>query len=172
MKATVVPAQVTTVEDRIMGNLGFSQLMLLIVPIFVGAGLFAMLPPFMVGSLYKYILISIVTTLCCILAIRIKGKIVALWLVVILRYNLRPKFYLFNKNTTAFREQHDAKQDELEEKKPEVRLERSISIPRLEIHETAKVYAAIDNPASKLRFETTKKGGLHVRLTEVEEQSI
>lgn len=171
MKATVVPAQVTTIEDRIMGNLGFSQLMLLIVPIFIGAGLFAILPPFMGGSLYKYIVIGIMTALCCILAIRIKGKIVALWLVVILRYNLRPKLYLFNKNTAAFREHYTAKQDEPEEQKAEVRLKRSISVPRLEFHETAKVYATIDNPASKLRFETTKKGGLHVRLTEIEEQS-
>lgn len=171
MKATVVPAQVTTIEDRIMGNLGFSQLMLLIVPIFIGAGLFAILPPFMGGSLYKYIVIGIVTTLCCILAIRIKGKIVALWLVVILRYNLRPKFYLFNKNTAALREHYTAKQHEPAEQKAEVRLKRSISVPRLKFHETAKVYATIDNPASKLRFETTKKGGLHVRLTEIEEQS-
>lgn len=171
MKATVVPAQVTTVEDRIMGNLGFSQLMLLIVPIFIGAGLFAMLPPFMGGSLYKYILIIVVTMFCCIMAIRIKGKIVALWLIVILRYNLRPKFYLFNKNTAAFREQYDSRQDEPEERKAEVRLKRSASVPRLEFHETAKVLATIDNPASKLRFETTKKGGLHVRLTEIEEQS-
>ena len=171
MKATVVPAQVTTIEDRIMGNLGFSQLMLLIAPIFIGAGLFAMLPPFMGASLYKYVVIGIVTTLCCILAIRIKGKIIALWLVVILRYNLRPKFYLFNKNTAALREHYATKQDEPTEQKAEDRLKRSISVPRLEFHETAKVYATIDNPASKLRFETTKKGGLHVRLTEIEEQS-
>ena len=171
MKVTVVPAQVTTVEDKIMGSLGFSQLMLLIVPIFIGAGLFAILPPFMGASLYKYVVIGIVTILCCILAIRIKGKIVALWLVVILRYNLRPKFYLFNKNTTALREQYDTKTKEPEEQNPRARLKKSLTVPRLQFHETAKVYATIDNPASKLRFETTKKGGLHVRLTEIKEQS-
>lgn len=171
MKATVVPAQVTTVEDRIMGNLGFSQLMLLIVPIFIGAGLFAILPPFMGGSLYKYIVIGIVALLCCTLAIRIKGKIIALWLVVIVRYNLRPKLYLFNKNTTALREQYITKAEEPEEQKPRARLKKSLTVPRLEFHQTAKVLATIDNPASKLRFETTKKGGLHVRLTEIEEQS-
>ena len=171
MKVTVVPAQVTTIEDKIMGNLGFSQLMLLIVPIFIGAGLFAILPPFMGASLYKYVVIGIVTTLCCILAIRIKGKIVALWLVVILRYNLRPKFYLFNKNTAALREQYHTKTAEPEEHHPRARLKKSLTVPRLQFHETAKVYATIDNPASNLRFETTKKGGLHVRLTEIEEQS-
>lgn len=169
MKSTVVPAQVTTVEDRIMGSLGFSQLMLLIVPVFIGAGLFALLPPFMVGSSYKYVLIGIVTSVCCILAFRIKGKIVALWLVAILRYNLRPKLYLFNKNTAAFREQHSVKMAEAQVAESHPKLSRSTTIPRLEFHETAKVLAAIDNPASKLRFETTKRGGLHVRLTEIEE---
>lgn len=171
MKATVVPAQVTTVEDRIMGTLGFSQLMLLIVPIFIGAGLFAMLPPFMGGSIYKYIFIGIATTLCCILAIRVKGKIVLLWVIVIMHYNLRPKFYLLNKNTAALREQYANRTEELEEQKPRARLKKSLIVPRLEFHQTAKVLATIDNPASKLRFETTKKGGLHVRLTEIEEQS-
>lgn len=169
MKVTVVPAQVTTVEDRIMGNLGFSQLMLLIVPIFIGAGLFAILPPFMGGSLYKYIAIGIVTLLCCTLAIRIKGKILALWLIVIVRYNLRPTFYLFNKNTTALREQYDAKISEPEVQKHKATLKKSLTIPRLGQRETARVYATIDNPAAKFRFETTKRGGLHVRLTEIEE---
>lgn len=168
MKTTVVPAQVTTVEDRIMGSLGFSQPMLLIVPIFVGAGLFALLPPFMKGELYKYIVIGIVASVCCLLAIRIKGKIVALWLVMIVRYNLRPKLYVFNKNTTAYREQCAANDSEPEEQNLQPRLKRSVSVPHLEFHETAKVLAAIDDPASNLRFETTKTGGLHVRLTEIE----
>lgn len=172
MKITVVPAQVTTIEDRIMGSLGFLQLMLLTMPIFIGGVLFVLLPPFMDGSLYKYIIISIVATLCCILAIRIRGKIVALWLIVILRYNLRPKFYLFNKNTDTFREDYRGKQYESTQQKVEAKLDYSSSVPRLAFHETAKVYATIDNPASKLIFETTKKGGLHVRLTEIEEQSI
>lgn len=169
MKSTVVPAQVTTVEDRIMGSLGFSQLMLLIIPVFIGAGLFALLPPFMEAEAYKYALIGIVASVCCLLAIRIRGKIVALWLVMILRYNLRPKFYLFNKNTAAFREQYETKTAVPEEQMPRARLEHSSSVRRLEFPQTARVLAAIDNPASKLRFESTKRGGLHVRLTEIEE---
>lgn len=90
MKVTVVPAQVTTVEDRIIGSLG-SQMLLLIIPIFVSAGLFALLPPFMESALYKYILMAILAFVCCVLAIRIKGKIIALWLVTILRYKYSAK---------------------------------------------------------------------------------
>ena len=35
MKATVVPAQVTTVEDRIFANLGLSQVLLMLMVIIV-----------------------------------------------------------------------------------------------------------------------------------------
>lgn len=169
MKVTVVPAQVTTVEDRIIGNLGFSQMMLLIVPVFVGTALFATLPPAMGSSLYKYMIMGILALVCCLLAIRIKGKILALWLITILRYNLRPKFYLFNKNTAALREQYDSKRVASAETTSTTKVKKTISVPKLELREAVKVYATIDNPASKLRFETTKKGGLHVRLTEIEE---
>lgn len=168
MKVTVVPAQVTTVEDKIMGSLSLSQLMILLLPVFVGAALFAVLPPAMESSLYKYILIGVLALLCMILAIRIKGKIIALWIVTVLRYNLRPKYYLFNKNTTAHRQDYADIPPE-----PEQQLEtadrKHISLPKLELHDAAYVLATIENPASNLRFETTKKGGLHVRLTEVEE---
>lgn len=168
MKITVVPAQVTTVEDKIMGSLSLSQLMILLLPVFIGAALFAILPPAMGSALYKYILIGILAVMCLVLSIRIKGKIVALWIVTILRYNLRPKYYLFNKNVTTLRA------DYAEVKQTDTKLEKSkkeskVHIPRLGTLETARVLATIDNPASKLRFETTKKGGLHVRLTEVEE---
>ncbi len=169
MKTTVVPAQVTTVEDRIMGNLGFSQLALFIVPVFVGGALFVLLPPVMHGSLYKYIVVACISLVSCILAIRIKGRIVLLWLITILRYNLRPKHYVFNKNTAALREQYEAKQTKQNEASATGKQERTVSISRLGFKEAAKVLATIDNPASKLRFETTKKGGLHVRLTEIED---
>ena len=106
MKVTVVPAQVTTVEDRIIGNLGFSQVLLLIVPVFFGAGLFALLPPMMGGALYKYMTLAVLGFICAILSIRIKGRIIASWLTTILRYNLRPKYYLFNKNTVALRKEY------------------------------------------------------------------
>ena len=42
-------------------------------------------------------------------------------------------------------------------------------LPKLDSMEAAQLLAVIENPAAKLRFETTRKGALHVRLTEVEE---
>ena len=46
--------------------------------------------------------------------------------------------------------------------------EERMARPRLNTPETAKVLMTIENPAAKFRFETTKKGGLNVRLTEIE----
>lgn len=168
MKVTVVPAQVTTVEDRIIGNLGFSQMLLLIVPVFVGGALFALLPPVMESAVYKYITMGFIALVCCILAIRIRGKILAAWLVTILRFNLRPRYYLFNKNTTGLRQDYAQVIKSADKTQTTSKRER-VRLPRLGTAETIKVLAAIENPASRLRFETTRKGGLSVRLTEIEE---
>jgi hypothetical protein len=170
MKMTVVPAQVTTVEDRIIGNLGFSQILLLVIPIFICAGVFLLLPPFMGSAIYKYILMGVAAMVFCILAVRIKGKIVALWLVTLFRYNSRPKYYLYNKNVTTHRENYSGVKDQQEsqtvpERKPLKKSPKDL----LDIPTTAYVLATLENPATRLRFETTKKGDLHVRLKKIEE---
>ncbi len=103
MRATVVPAQITTVEDKIAGNLTVTQLLLLMVPVFLSAAIYAFFPPLFEFSLYKLILIGAVSILSLTLAIRIKEKIILDWLLLLTRYNLRPRFYLFTKSTTDLR---------------------------------------------------------------------
>jgi len=169
MKTTVVPAQVTTVEDRIMGNLGLSQILLFILPVFIGAGLYALLPPNMGGSLYKYLIITVVSLVSFILAIRIRGKIVLLWILTIARYNLRPKYYIFNKNTQAYRKDYDAITIEPDNESEAFTRETTMQMPQLDFHQTARVLARVDHPEAKLRFETSKKGALRVRLTEIQD---
>lgn len=168
MKITVVPAQVTTVEDRIVGNLGFSQMLLLIVPVFASAGLFALLPPAMGNATYKYIIMAVVAFFCALLAIRIRGRIIASWLATILRYNLRAKYYLFNKNTAAMRAEYAHAQSKKSPTPAAKSKKKTTALPKLDAMEAAQLLAIIENPAAKLRFETTRKGALHVRLTEVE----
>lgn len=168
MKTTVVPAQVTTVEDRIIGRLGFSQILLLIIPIFFSAGTFTLLPPILESALYKYILIAILLLICIVLSIRIQGRIVALWLIMILRYNARSKYYVCDKNTTALREQHSDINQTENAVTPVSEVKHHTS--ELAIADSIKVRRVIDNPAVKMRFETDKKGGFHVRLTEVDRQ--
>ena len=169
MKTTVVPAQVTTVEDRIVGNLSFSQLMLMVIPVFASAGLYVVLPPAMGSAAYKYVVMAVVAAISAMLAIRIKGKILAYWLVTVVRYNLRPKYYVFNKNSSALRESFAGKKTETETTTLPDSLTHRVTITPLNIHESLKVLSFIDSHRSHIRFETTKKGGLHVRLTEVED---
>ena len=168
MRSTVVPAQVTTVEDRIMGSLGFSQLALLVIPVFIAAALFVILPPVMHSSAYKYAIMIVIGLLMGILAIRIKGKIILFWLITILRYNLRPNYYLFNKNTDTLRDDPQPNMQTEEEKAKSVTKRDTAKLPRLALHDATRVLETIQRQNSNLRFEMTKKGGLRVRFTEVD----
>jgi hypothetical protein len=171
MKQTVVPAQVTTVEDRIVGNLGLSQIVLLSLPVLAAGVVFAAFPPVMHVSLYKLILLTLFALLCGGLAIRIKGKIILLWIIVRLRYNVRPGYYVFNKNTTVNRELYNtATIVELPEDEPE-KADIRRRAPELSVADTVRVFAALDNPAANVTFTTNKKGNLYVRITEVNQES-
>lgn len=98
MRTTIIPAQITTVEDKIAGSLNFTQILLFMVPVLLGAAVYTLFLPFMKITPYKIGIVLVITTICLVLAIRVKEKIVAEWLVVLLRYKLRAKYYLFNKN--------------------------------------------------------------------------
>lgn len=171
MKVTVVPAQVTTVEDKVAGSLSFSQLILFAVPVFGGSLLYAVLPPSMGIAIYKIAILGVLTIVSCILAIRIKGRIVLLWLLILLRYGTRPKYYLFNKNTTIQRETYSEVKVVETATSEIIEVASPTLLPKLGLLETTELYALLDNPDSQLRFETTKKGGINVRLTEIQEQS-
>jgi len=167
MRSTVVPAQITTVEDKIAGSLGLSQLILLTVPIFGGSALFVFLPPFFSYATYKVVLITAFAALCGLLAIRIKGKILLLWGVVLLRYNSRPRYYVFNKNDVHLRDIAPRVKEEkaVEQAKPEKKL--LPSLPQLSTAELVRIENIITNPQANLHFKTNRKGELYVHITEV-----
>jgi len=171
MKQTVVPAQVTTVEDRIVGNLGITQMVLLALPVLAAGLVFTVLPPALHIAIYKLAFLIPFAVLCATLAIRVKGKLILFWIIVRVRFNLRPQYYVFNKNSLANREQYSAiKATELAEDQTEkVALHRQRST--LTTAETIRTFAAMDDPAAKLAFTTDKKGKLYVRITEVKQES-
>ncbi len=103
MRTTIIPAQITTVEDKIAGSLNFTQILILMAPVLWGTIVYALFLPVMKVAPYKIALVLFVTIICLVLALRIKEKIVAEWIAVLLRYKLRPKYYLFNKNNLAER---------------------------------------------------------------------
>lgn len=162
MKVTVVPAQVTTVEDRIAGSLSMSQILLLSVPIFLGSFLYMILPPGMHGAIYKYLLLGLLTFVCCILAIRIKGTIVLLWLVILGKYFGRPRRYSFMKKIMTGRpiETKLAREEEAE-----VLEAGTDDVPeRLSYQSRYDIEQLIANEYNGLVL-TAKKGGLYVRVT-------
>lgn len=168
MKTTVVPAQVTTVEDRVAGSLGLSQLLLLTTPVFTSSLLYVILPPSFHSAPYKIFIILSLFLLCGLLAIRIKGKIVLFWAVILLRYQLRPHYYVFNKHTLFGRKQYAGIQttdDQRETEKPQV-THRAFSLTEAEIF---KLRELMQNPAANVSFET-RKGGLYVRITELKQE--
>jgi hypothetical protein len=168
MKVTVVPAQITTIEDRIVGSLGLSQLLLLAAPVFGGTALYVILPPVMHSATYKLVVIVTFAFVCGLLAIRLKDKILLLWLLVILRYNLRARYYIFNKNCLAGREQYTTpiatEATELTAR-PIQRLRHT----SLSIADAVKLQSIIENPAAHFGIKASKKGGLHVLITETKE---
>jgi hypothetical protein len=171
MKVTVVPAQVTTVEDRVVGNLGLSQIMLLAAPVFGGSALFVVLPPIFHNATYKLVVIALLFFACSLLSIRIKGKILLLWVVVLLRYNLRPRYYIFNKRSMHCREDYRRTTIAELENEPVVSNLKLREALALTTEEVVKLQSLIDNPVANLKFEFNKKGALYVRFTEVNQES-
>lgn len=104
MKTTVIPAQITTVEDKITGNLNLTQIILLLSSLLVGTFIYTVLPNKMQFTAYKIPLIIFELALFAGLSIRIKGRIVLQWLIVLIRYWMRPRIYVFNKNELYLRD--------------------------------------------------------------------
>jgi PrgI family protein len=168
MKTTIVPAQVTTVEDKIAGNLNFTQLLLLTAPVFLSGALFAFLPPFMSFRSYKLVICVMVALVCMTLAIRIKGKILLLWVSIIGRYNLRPRYYIFNKNDSHLRTEPNKKQKAVPEKATKAKSIDNQEVKRdVPLTEMVRLEDAVADPRAKFHFKTTKKGGLRVFISEV-----
>ncbi|MFO0862580.1 MAG: PrgI family protein [Candidatus Saccharibacteria bacterium] len=168
MKTTTVPAQVTTVEDKIAGNLNLAQLLLLAASVFNGFALYIIVPPTMKFSIVKILLCLLVMLVFASLAIRIRGKLIIFWFGLLVRYNIRPRYYVFDKNDSYLRVA-DA------EKAPQVTQvsEKKVrgTVPKLQadlpLLHRVRLETAIADPRAKLTFHTTKKGGLNVRITEI-----
>ena len=171
MKATVVPAQITTIEDRIVGSLGMSQLVLLILPVILGGGLFIVLPPTMHLAPYKISLIVLLAVFCATMSIRIRGRIIMLWLVTILRYNIRPRYYVFNKRSQCGRERYLRAVEQEPPKEKETKTITKFKELRLSTAEIIQVERLLADPAANVFYATDKKGRLNVRITEVKPES-
>lgn len=165
MKQTVVPAQITTVEDKIAGNISFKQMLLLVAPVFLGGALYVFLPPFLGYSPYKIVFWILFALICASLAVRIKGRLVVDWIVIRSKYNLRPMFYTYNKNSLQLRKKYEIQADTAQtsdETKKQAYIHHEVDIGRLK-----RLEEIILEPKANLVFHATKKGGLRVSIKEV-----
>lgn len=169
MKTTVVPSQITTVEDRIAGNLTFTQLIMLVIPLITSAAIYVLIPPANHFTLIKGILIGLQFAVFGTLAIRVRGKILIDWLVILLRFKLRPRIYLFTKNDLTARETINIlpikeKTKTTNEIKQEKKLSNTVSF-----EDQIKINQLLDNPSLKFRFGLGKKGGIDVSISASED---
>ena len=170
MRTQVIPAQITTVEDKIAGNLNGTQLFLMMIPILYTTLDYAVFYPHMHVTGIKIISALIVLVTSVLLSLRIKGKVVFNWMIVILAYNLRPKYYVCNKNDTYLRnldliipekrhhtftsDSHVAKKD-------------SSTVPEYQIQELLQLERLVGNTKLGLRFRSNRKGGLNVAFNKI-----
>lgn len=167
MRTTVIPAQITTVEDRIAGSISLQQLLILITPVFVGSLLFVVLPPFYAYATYKIVIIVCMAVTCGLLAIRFRGKIVLLWLMTLLRYNSRPRYYVLDKNDLHLREEAEPAEAVQAEDMAPKKNANAPSVQQLSTADVIAVEAILADPTVKPHFEINKKGELRVHLTEI-----
>ncbi len=171
MRTTVIPAQITTVEDKIAGSLNVTQVMLLMIPVIFTTVAYAILPQRMHIEIYKLVLVLIVAVISLLLALRIKGKVVLNWLVVLLTYNVRARYYVFNKNDIFLRDIVLPKTQ-----KTKAKLEKAILSNEAKlkaklplIQDSLRIKNFLKNPDYSLSVKPTKKGGLYVVANKIEQ---
>jgi len=168
MKTTVVPAQITTVEDRIAGSLTFPQIILLVMALVVGAAIYGMMPPKLHLGSIKLILIIIQFAFFGTLALRFNGKIVGDWLIIYLRYSARPRRYIFTKNDLIHRDIIIEKEDPAiaHTKKEIANVSKQSKV--LSLKEQIKIDQIFASGDMSVSFKMSKKGGLDVSLKKSE----
>ena len=159
MRTTVIPAQITTVEDRIAANLNLTQIVLLLASLFIATFIYATFPPKLAFSVYKIPLFLITFCTCGILALRIKGRVVLSWLFVLSAYYLRPKYYVYNKNDLTTRNI----EFELSPARPKIVRAKALrqkdtKSPRLSISDLIRLETILANPRTSFSVRFNRKG--------------
>lgn len=165
MKTTIIPAQITSVEDKIAGSLSFSQILLLIAALFIATAIYAIVPKTFHLSISKVLLIFLVSGITMVLAIRIKGKVLFQWISIIATFWFRPRRYAFNKNDTLYRnilrEEKIRKVKAHAVKTQKSKLENTVSIA-----DRKSLEDILSNPEQNVRLAFSKKGGIRVSVSQ------
>lgn len=168
MKRSIVPAQITTVEDRIVGGLTSYQLTLLLSPLCAGFVAYALLPPDFRLAWYKLGAVAVLELIGVLLSIRIKGRMLLFWFITIARYNTRPRFYIYDKNDPFLRDTAAGRPVAAAE--TPVRAEatpKPSRLPHLALPDVVKIEGIMADPRANLRFKAGKGGKLNAIIQEI-----
>jgi hypothetical protein len=94
MRISIVPAEMTSIQDKIIGDLNMNQVILLSTPLIFTILVYLFIPPFSKLSLLKMIVCSISIISLAILSIKIDGKILLEHLKILISFFNRPRIYL------------------------------------------------------------------------------
>lgn len=164
MKIQTIPAQITTIQDTIVGTLTFTQLLLLMFPVFWGMILYSLLPPQMDISSTKLLLFFGISFTFILLALRIKEKLLLEWIRIFLAYYLRPTYYVFDKNDTYLRPFLPVV---LQPKKPVVlreNMQEDTSSKGVTQGSIIRFEYLLQNQHYSFSVKAQKKGGLYVAI--------
>lgn len=167
MRISIVPAQITTVEDKIAGRLSVQQAALLGIPILFGFIIALMFPPFGQFVAYKIAIVIVLFIICGSLALRIRDRIVAKWIVLFAIYSARPRYFVYDKNTPYLRKQQTVTTAVKNEETITVIKKRILSTTGIAPGEFSRLEQLALDTRTGMRFEVDKKGELNVHITEV-----
>jgi hypothetical protein len=167
MRISVVPAQIITVEDKIVGNISIQQAMLLGAPILVGFIIALIFPPSGQFVAYKITIVIILFILCGSLAIRIKERIAVQWLKLFVAYSARPLYYVYDKNSVYLRNTETMEVIPKETKDIRLNKKRTFTTNNISPKEFARLEQFATDTRAEMKFGIGKKGELNVHITEI-----
>lgn len=166
MKRSIVPAQITTVEDRVLGNLTPYQAGLISLPLVFGVLFYAVLPPHFHLKVYKIGIIAGLELLGAILSIRVNDQMLMFWLALRLRFNLRPRYFIYDKNDTYLRNMPEFN-TVAAEAKTTVEQKVITEIKEVAVGEAVRLEEIMEDARVNLRFKTGRNGRLNVVANEI-----
>jgi len=167
MRQTIVPAQITTVEDRIFGNISFQQLGLLLAPVLCGILIFALLPPVVHFTPYKLLIILVLAIIFWTAAIRFYDKLLIYWVVLIYQYKNRPQIFCSRCERRHLRRSVRTERTKpVEAITPKVE-KKTIAVPEVALHDAIRIRELMNDPRASLRFMKNKRGELHAIINEI-----
>jgi hypothetical protein len=168
LKTTIVPAQITTVEDKITGNLTLPQLLLLCVPLFLGCAIYCIFPPFLHVAPYKVVVLVALLVSGCTLAIRVKSKLMLEWFTMLARYAYRPRFYVFDHSCLWGRvgENNNVATNVSSQVKVKPLLGAIRHIADISIEDTVLLETMLSRERTDIMFKASKHGELYVSVAQ------